>query len=88
MWMGYLKAFGQTFGALAALDWPIALAAVGAGLNMDQANHGHTTAERKIGLIGAILGSVDVLFNSVFLLQTVPPEVGEIAADCPIHSSP
>jgi hypothetical protein len=88
MWMGYLKAFGQTFGALAALDWPIALAAVGAGLNMDQAIHGHTTAERKSGLIGAILGSVDVLFNSVFLLQAVPPEVGEIAADCPIHPSP
>lgn len=86
MWMGYLKAFGQTFGALAALDWPIALAAVGAGLadvglNIDQAIHGHTTAERKNGVIGAILGSIDVLFNSAFLLQAAAPEVGEIASE-------
>ena len=86
MWMGYLRAFGQTFGALAALDWPIALAAVGAGLadvglNIDQAIHGHTTAERKSGVLGAIFGSIDVLFNSVFLLQAAAPEVGEIASE-------
>ncbi|WP_341959677.1 membrane-targeted effector domain-containing toxin [Pseudomonas sp. RC10] len=86
MWMGYLKAFGQTFGALAALDWPIALAAVGAGLadvglNVDQAIHGHTTAERKSGVIGAILGSIDVLFNSVFLLHAVPAEVSTPASE-------
>jgi hypothetical protein len=85
MWMGYLKAFGKTFGALAALDWPIALAAVGAGLadvglNIDQAIHGHTTAERRSGVMGAIFASVDVLFNSVFLLQAVAPEVSEIAS--------
>ncbi|MFJ5295078.1 membrane-targeted effector domain-containing toxin [Pseudomonas sp. NPDC088368] len=86
MWMGYLRAFGQTFGALAALDWPIALAAVGAGLadvglNIDQAIHGHTTAERKRGVTGAILGSIDVLFNSVFLLQAAAPEVSEIPSE-------
>lgn len=84
MWMGYLRAFGQTFGALAALDWPIALAAVGAGLadvglNIDQALHGHTTAERKNGVIGAILGSIDVLFNGLLLVPGATPELADTA---------
>ena len=86
MWMGYLKAFGQTFGALAALDWPVALAAMGAGLadvglNIDQAIHGHTTAERKNGVVGAVLSSIDVLFNSVFLLSAATPELKTVVAD-------
>ena len=86
MWMGYLKAFGKTFGALAALDWPIALAAVGAGLadvglSVDQAMHGHTTAERKSGIIGAILGSIDVLLNSAFVFQAALPEIADVAIE-------
>ncbi|MBX8558748.1 membrane-targeted effector domain-containing toxin [Pseudomonas cichorii] len=73
MWIGYLNAFSHVIGPLAAIDWPIALAVVGAGLadmglNIDQAVNGHTTAERKAGVIGAITSGVDVLFNSLFLI--------------------
>jgi len=95
MWMGYLKAFGKTFGALAALDWPIALAAVGAGLadvglNIDRAIHGHTTAERKNGVIGAIFGSVDVLFNALFLVQAAAPGLPELPElpELPVSDEP
>lgn len=74
MWIGYLNAFSHVLGPLAALDWPIALAVVGAGLadmglNIDQAVNGHTTAERKAGVIGAILSAVDSLLNCLFLLD-------------------
>ena len=73
MWIGYLNSFSRVAGGLAALDWPVALVAVGAGLsntglNIDQAVNGHTTAERKAGVIGAILSGVDALFNSLFLI--------------------
>jgi len=73
IWIGFLNDFSRLAGGLAALDWPIALVAVGAsltntGLNIDQAVNGHTTAERKAGVIGAILSSVDALFNSLFLI--------------------
>jgi hypothetical protein len=73
MWIGYLRSFSQLFGALAAIDWPIALAAVGAGiadmgLNIDQAVNGASTAQRKAGVIGAVTASIDVLFNSTFLV--------------------
>ncbi|QHG66735.1 membrane-targeted effector domain-containing toxin [Pseudomonas putida] len=72
MWIGYLQAFGQIAAPLAALDWPIALAAVGAGLadtglNIDQAVNGHTTSERHAGTIGAIFAAVDTLFNAALL---------------------
>lgn len=89
MWMGYLRAFSQLSGALAAIDWPIALAAVGAGiadmgLNIDQAINGASTAQRKAGVIGAVTAGIDVLFNSTFLIdgeaipegELPPPEVG------------
>ncbi|WP_426112202.1 dermonecrotic toxin domain-containing protein [Pseudomonas sp. DSP3-2-2] len=74
MWIGYLDAFSHVLGPLAALDWPIALAVVGAGLadmglNIDQAVNGHTTAERKAGVIGAILSAMDTLLNCLFLLD-------------------
>jgi hypothetical protein len=74
MWIGYLNAFSHVMGPLAAIDWPIALVVVGAGLadmglNIDQAVNGPTTAERKQGVIGAIVSGIDVLFNSLFLLQ-------------------
>ena len=71
---------------MAALDWPIALAAIGAGLadvglNIDEAIHGHTTAERKSGVIGAILGSIDVLLNSAFVFQAALPDLAEVAIE-------
>ncbi|MCF7541976.1 membrane-targeted effector domain-containing toxin [Pseudomonas petrae] len=94
MWIGYLRAFSQLSGALAAIDWPVALAAVGAGiadmgLNIDQALNGASTAQRKAGVIGAVTASIDVLFNSTFLVggEAVPegemlqPEEGGPAID-------
>lgn len=78
LWIGYLRAFGQVAGAMAAVDWPIALAAVGAGLaetglDIDQAINGHTTAERQAGTLGAILAAVNTLFNAT-LLTSAPGE--------------
>lgn len=72
LWIGYLGAFGQISGAMAAVDWPIALAAVGAGLaetglNIDRAVNGHTTAERKSGITGAIFAAINTLFNAAML---------------------
>jgi hypothetical protein len=72
LWIGYLNAFNHTFGPMAALAWPAALVVIGAGianvgLHIDQAINGHTPAERKAAVTGAILGSVDVLFNLPFL---------------------
>ncbi len=72
LWIGYLNAFGRTFGPLAAVGWPVALAVVGAGianvgLNIDQAVNGKTAAERKAGVSGAILAAIDTLFNATFL---------------------
>ncbi|MFJ4157300.1 dermonecrotic toxin domain-containing protein [Pseudomonas sp. NPDC089752] len=74
MWIGYLSASLKVFGPLAALDWPVALAIVGAGLadtglNIDQAINGHTTREREGGVIGAILAAIETLFNATFLLS-------------------
>ncbi|MFJ4064940.1 membrane-targeted effector domain-containing toxin [Pseudomonas sp. NPDC089996] len=72
LWIGYLRAFGQIAGAMAAVDWPIALAAVGAGLadtglNIDQAINGHTTAERQTGVTGAIVAAINTVFNAAAL---------------------
>ncbi|MEN5237800.1 membrane-targeted effector domain-containing toxin [Pseudomonas sp. TWI923] len=72
MWIGYLKAFAQVFGPMAAVDWPVALAVVGAGLaetglNIDQAINGHTTRDRKAGVTGAIFAAINTLFNATFL---------------------
>ena len=83
MWIGYLRSFSQLSGALAAIDWPIALAAVGAGiadmgLNIDQAVNGASTAERKAGVIGAVTASIDVLFNSTFLVGGEAISEGEL----------
>lgn len=74
LWIGYLKAGLQVFSPLAAVDWPVALALVGAGiaetgLNIDQAIHGHTTRERKAGITGAIFAAIETLFNATFLLS-------------------
>ena len=72
LWIGYLNVFNHTFGPMAALAWPAALVVVGAGianvgLHIDQAINATTPAERKAAVTGAILGSVDVLFNLPFL---------------------
>lgn len=72
LWIGYLGAFNRVFGPLAALDWPLALAAVGAGLaetglDIDQAINGHTTVERKAGVTAAILAGINTLFNVALL---------------------
>ncbi|MFF7706943.1 dermonecrotic toxin domain-containing protein [Pseudomonas sp. NPDC007930] len=72
IWLGYLGAFNQVFGPMAAVDWPVSLAVVGAGLasmglNIDQAVHAPTHGERKAAVIGAITAGIDVLFNGLYL---------------------
>lgn len=85
LWIGYLKAFGTVFGPMAAVDWHVALAVVGAGmaemgLNVDQALNGRTTAERQQGVSGAIIAGINVLFNAGLLHGAVVGEAGEIGA--------
>ena len=85
LWLGYLKAFGQVFGPMAAVDWPIALAVVGAGLadtglNIDQAINGHTTAERHAAVLGAVFAAIDTLFNAT-LLASVGSTLNEPLAE-------
>lgn len=88
LWIGYLKAFGKVFGPMAAVDWPVALAVVGAGLaetglNVDKAINGRTTAERQQGVSAAIIAGINVLFNATLLhsagVAEVEPELGEAA---------
>ena len=72
LWIGYLNAFNRVFGPMAAAAWPAALVVIGAGianvgLHIDQAINATTPAERKAAIKGAILGSVDILFNLPFL---------------------
>lgn len=72
IWLGYLGAFDKVFGPLAALDWPVTLACVGAGLtevglSIDLAIKAPTTEQRHQAVTRAILASVDVLFNGLFL---------------------
>lgn len=91
LWIGYLGAFNEVFSPLAALDWPVALVAVGAGLaetglNIDQAIHGRTTAERKTAITGAIFAAIDTLFSATFLLGApgeAAIEVGERLPETP-----
>ncbi|VVP72517.1 hypothetical protein PS918_01435 [Pseudomonas fluorescens] len=75
LWIGYLTAGLKVFGPMAAVGWPVALVVIGAslasmGLNIDQAVTGKTAAERKQGVIGAILNGIDTLFNLPFLKGT------------------
>lgn len=83
LWIGYLKAGLQVFGPMAAVDWPVALALVGAGiaetgLNIDQAITGHTTRERKAGVTGAIFAAIETLFNATFLLSAPGNPLAEL----------
>lgn len=72
LWIGYLATFGRLASGLAAVDWPVALAVIGGGLaetglSIDQSINGHTTAERKAGLLNALLAAIDTLFNATLL---------------------
>ena len=83
MWIGYLNVFVHVFGGMAALGWPLALAAVGAGiadmgLNIDQAVNGSTKADRRAGVAGAISAGIETLLNLPFLRGAAElSEVGE-----------
>lgn len=82
MWQGYLSAGLQVFGPLAMLGWPIALPVIGAsltamGLNIDKAVNGKTAADRKAGIIGAVVDGIITLFNIPLLKEvTVLEDVG------------
>jgi hypothetical protein len=85
LWIGYLSAGVKVLGPMAVVGWPVALPVIGAslanmGLNIDQAVNGKTAAERKAGIVGAVLSGIDVLFNLLVLkgpgsLEDVGPEV-------------
>ncbi|MHC8310878.1 membrane-targeted effector domain-containing toxin [Pseudomonas sp. GT1P32] len=85
LWLGYLTAALHVFGPLAVLGWPIALPVIGAsiaamGLNIDKAVNGKTAAERKAGVIGAVLDGINVLFNLPLLKEvSVLDETGAAA---------
>ncbi|MBF8721620.1 membrane-targeted effector domain-containing toxin [Pseudomonas guariconensis] len=84
LWVGYLRAFNQVFAPLAALDWPLALAATGAGLaetglDIDQAINGHTTADRQEGAIAAIVAAINTLFDILMLRSAGVNDAGEMA---------
>ena len=85
LWLGYLTVGLKVFGPLAVLGWPIALPVIGAsiaamGLNIDKAVNGRTAAERKAGVIGAVLDGINVLFNIPLLKEvSVLDEAGAAA---------
>lgn len=85
LWLGYLTVGLKVFGPLAVLGWPIALPVIGAsiaamGLNIDKAVNGKTAAERKAGVIGAVLAGVNTLFNIPLLKEiNVLDDVGAAA---------
>ncbi|OCR27023.1 hypothetical protein AFK24_00585 [Pseudomonas syringae] len=76
IWIGYLNAFLNVFGALGPLGWPMALTLVGAGianlgLNIDQAINGRDARQRKAGLIGSVFNAIFVVFNLPILLGLI-----------------
>lgn len=77
LWIGYLSAGLKVFGPMATVGWPLALPVIGAtiasmGLNIDQAQNGKTNAERKAGVLGAVLSGINLLFNLPLLIGTGP----------------
>ncbi|WP_460096824.1 membrane-targeted effector domain-containing toxin [Pseudomonas sp. H3_C08] len=82
LWIGYLSAGLKVFAPMATVGWPLALPVIGAtlasmGLNIDQAQNGRTRAERKAGVLGAVLSGLNLLFNLPLLIGTGPMlEVG------------
>ncbi|QJI27502.1 hypothetical protein HKK55_01900 [Pseudomonas sp. ADAK18] len=93
LWIGYLNAFGKTFGPMAVAGWPIALVVVGAsvanlGLNIDQAINGKTLAERRAGELGAVLSAIDTLFNLALLkADGVMPDIAEAAETLAVETT-
>ena len=84
LWIGYLSAGVKVFGPMAVVGWPIALPVIGAsianmGLNIDQAVNGKTAAERKAGILGAVLSGIDMLFN--LLVLKGPGTLAEVGPD-------
>ncbi|MNX54895.1 Dermonecrotic toxin [compost metagenome] len=85
LWLGYLSAGVKVFGPMAVVGWPVALPVIGAsiasiGLNIDQAVNAKTAAERKAGILGAVLSGIDLLFNLLVLkgpgsLEEVGPQI-------------
>ena len=81
LWISYLGASSRVFGPFAAIDWPVALAVVGAGLanmglNIDQAVNASTLAERKAAVLGAIVAGIDTLFNALYFWGAWAGEAG------------
>lgn len=77
LWIGYLSAGLKVFGPMATVGWPLALPVIGAsvasmGLNIDQAQNGKSNAERKAGVLGAVLSGINLLFNLPLLIGTGP----------------
>ncbi|RON78354.1 membrane-targeted effector domain-containing toxin [Pseudomonas fluorescens] len=77
LWIGYLSAGLKVFGPMATVGWPLALPVIGAtvasmGLNIDQAQNGKTNAERKAGVLGAVLSGINLLFNLPLLIGAGP----------------
>ncbi|TDK53885.1 membrane-targeted effector domain-containing toxin [Pseudomonas moraviensis] len=75
LWRGYLSAGLKVFGPMAVVGWPVALPLIGAsianmGLNIDQAINGTTVVERRSGVVGAVLNSIEILFDVPFLIGT------------------
>ncbi|EJN29898.1 hypothetical protein PMI35_02353 [Pseudomonas sp. GM78] len=86
LWLGYLTVGLKVFGPLAVLGWPIALPVIGAsiaamGLNIDKAVNGRTAAERKAGVIGAVLAGINVLFNVPLLREASVLDEAGVAAE-------
>ncbi|MCK1791464.1 membrane-targeted effector domain-containing toxin [Pseudomonas violetae] len=85
LWLGYLTVGLKVFGPLAVLGWPIALPVVGAsiaamGLNIDKAVNGRTAAERKAGVVGAVLAGINTVFNIPLLKEvSILDEAGAAA---------
>ncbi|MFU2329828.1 membrane-targeted effector domain-containing toxin [Pseudomonas sp. NFX98] len=85
LWLGYLSAGVKVFGPMAVVGWPVALPVIGAsiasiGLNIDQAVNAKTAAERKAGILGAVLSGIDLLFNLLVLkgpgsLEEIGPQI-------------
>ena len=95
LWIGYLAAFGKTFGPMAVAGWPVALVVMGAsvaslGLNIDQAINGKTPAERRAGALGAVLSAIDAVFNLTLLkADGVMPQIAETVDTVAIeHTTP
>lgn len=97
LWIGYLGAGLRMFGPGAMTAWPVAVLAVVASasklaLLIDQAVDAADSAARRTAVMGAIMGTVELLMNITLLLpgalpveQDLEPLVATpaLAAQCP-----